>query len=92
MDLLPDQTTTKWSPAEPVKATVKFVGTETLELPIGKTAAFHLAVTPEGGPTEHYWFATDGRAPMLHVMVQYQGPNGQSYRLKELRRWAYWEH
>jgi hypothetical protein len=29
---------------------------------------------------------------MLHVMVQYQGPNGQSYRLKELRRWAYWEH
>lgn len=92
MDLLPDQTTTKWSSTDPVKATVEFVASETLELPIGKTAAFHLTVTPEGGEAEHYWFAADGSAPMLHVMVQYTGPNGQSYRLKEQRRWAYWEH
>ena len=92
--LLPDQTSNKLSAVEPVPYQIRYVGWETLDLPIGAVEAHHLEVSPVSGgndPAMHYWFAADGTAPMLHVMVQYEGPGGISYRLRSLERRAYWK-
>lgn len=95
LSILPNQTTTKWSPVKPVPMTVSYVGEEVLDLPVGETEAHHLRVTPDSAEapagTHDYWFAADGTAPTLHVMVKYQGPGGQTYALRSLDRGAYWE-
>jgi hypothetical protein len=80
---------------EPGTSTVRFLGKETLELPVGSVEAFHLGVVSKRSyaspPGPHYWFAADGSAPWLHALVQYEAPDGTTYRLKSLERTAYWE-
>jgi len=97
--LLADQTTTKWSPTKPADGyVVRYIGRETLDLPIGKVAAHHVRVLhPRDGsqPVHDYWFAASGDAvggmAQLHVMVQYEGPDGMSYRLRSQQRGKYWQ-
>ncbi len=93
--LLADQTTTKWSAPKPRSATIHYVGPETLTLPIGGIAAHQLRVSyddaTENQAGHHYWFAADATAPRLNVMVQYEGPGGVTYKLREQKRWAYWK-
>ncbi len=84
--LLPDQTTTKWGPAEPVRASLRYAGEEELVLPYGKVKAHRVAFGPE--PVSVAWFASD--PALRHIMVQYEGADGTSYRLKRLTREAYW--
>lgn len=94
LQVVPDQTTNHLAPAEPVPAKVAYAGVETLDLPIGSVEAHRLTVTigsGDNGSTATYWFAADGTAPMLHVMVRYEGPGGQTYALRSLTRNAYWE-
>ena len=71
---------------EPETVAIKFMGRETLELPLGKVEADRLQVEDTS-----YWFAAEGSAPWLHALVQYEAPNGTTYRLKSLERTAYWE-
>lgn len=87
--IIPDQTTNKWSPVEPTPATVSYTGRETLDLPIGPTPAHHVRVTGKAIGTLDYWFAADPATQ--HAMVAFEGPGGQTYRLRRLQRDAYWE-
>lgn len=91
--LLRDQTTTKHSPGGFGNgiAIVEMVGMESLDLPIGKVDSYHLKLTLAPTGSEHYWFAADASAPWLHVMVQYEGPGGTTYKLRSLERRAYWK-
>ena len=89
VELVVDQTTTHLSRAEPMDATIEYRGRATLSLPIGEIEAHHVRVTRADGVAHDYWF--DAGDERQHVMVQYTGPGGQSYRLKSWRRWAYWE-
>jgi len=86
--LLPDQTDTHLTPHEPVDARLIYRGQETLDLPIGSINAHRVDLEPMG---DTFWFHPDGSAPMLHVMVHYQGADGTRYELAEHRRWAYWK-
>lgn len=95
--LVIDQTNNHLSPQRPIPYAVIYRGTQTLELPIGEVEAHHIEVTPRqrdvpdpGAAANHYWFAVDGEAPMLHAMVQYRGPFGTEYRLQSLTRDKYW--
>lgn len=93
IELLADQTDTHATPLKPARATVRYAGPETLNLPIGEVRAHHLIVTHDeiGGMTEsHYWFADDAEN-MRRIMVRYEGPWGVEYRLKQLDWWAYWD-
>jgi hypothetical protein len=85
--VVPRQASNKETSMQPVLRRVHFIATKTIDLPVGKTVAHHLFVEPD----EHYWFAADGSAPMLHVMVRYDGPVGHSYRLRSIDRRKYWE-
>lgn len=95
--LVIDQTNNHLSPQRPIPYAVTYRGTETLQLPVGEVEAHRLEVTPlqrnvpdPGAAASHFWFAVDGEAPMLHAMVQYEGPFGTEYRLKSLTRDKYW--
>ena len=92
VDLLPSQTSNKWTDFRPAPATVRYVGAETIAAPIGDVDTHHLVVEADDGQ-HHYWFAAQGGAPWLHVMVQYEGPatGGIMMKLREHRRWAYWK-
>jgi len=98
--MLPDQTSNKWSDTEPVTAGLGCTGIEELDLPYGKVKAHHVYAgqvygEPYAAPMAArvnsrtgLWFAAD---PELgHVLVQYQGADGTVYRLKSLKREAYW--
>jgi hypothetical protein len=81
--VIEDQTTTHLSDATPRAMTLGYAGLETLDLPIGQTAAHHLRIG------EHdYWFAADPAT--RHIMVRYEGPGGVTYRLAAVERRAYW--
>ena len=71
---------------EPETVAIRVMGRETLELPVGKVDSYRLQVEDTS-----YWFAAEGSAPWLHALVQYEAPNGTTYRLKSLERTAYWE-
>ncbi len=93
--VLPDQTTTQHSGPKPVPMRLTFVGRDTLELPVGNVEAYHLRLTTtpadrQDAVVHDYWFAQAAAPPWLHVMVQYQGPAGLTYRLERLERRAYW--
>lgn len=91
--LVPSQKDIHQVSFEPFAARARHVGRETLDLPIGGVEAHHVRVEAEaGGWAADYWFDADGTAPRLHALVQYQGPDGQSCRLKSLVRAAYWKH
>jgi len=77
---------------EPLERTLRCGGREELELPIGAVSAWRLTLEDASGATlATYWFAAEGAAPWLHALVRYEGPNGQSYRLRSIAREAYWE-
>lgn len=66
-------------------------GRETLEVPAGKLETHHLeARAVKGDWRADYWFAADGSAARLHVLVKFVGPNGESYALVSQERSAYW--
>jgi len=98
VNALVDQTTTKLSDAEPMPSIIRYEGLETLSLPFGEVKAHHLRFyrvlqakeqSALSEPVMHdYWFAQD--PGLRHLMVQYEGPLGQSYRLKSVQRRAYW--
>lgn len=91
IQLLPDQTTTRWSPVKPAAAHVTYIGRGMLDLPIGKVDAHHVRVVAAADKTQHdYWLHADGSAPLLHMMVQYRGPGGMTYRIRTVKREAYW--
>ena len=75
---------------ETFDAKVRYAGREVLELPIGPTDAHHLVLEGSGARAD-YWFAADGSAPRLHVLVRYEDPSGARYELSSLVRSAYWE-
>ena len=90
--LLPSQKSTKRVPFEAGARRVRLKGRETLELPAGRIDAYRLDLLEErgSGVAASYWFAADGSAPLLHALVQYEGPGGVSYRLRSHERTAYW--
>ena len=96
LQMLSDQTSSRLTPSEPTPVLISYVGPETLDLPVGQVKAHHVRVAHverPGSPSRQvhdYWFAAEGTAPRLHVMVQYKGPGGITYKLREQRRWAYW--
>jgi hypothetical protein len=71
---------------------VRYAGESVEKLPIGEVRAHKLDLVEEDGTHEaSFWFAADGKAPMLHALVRYEGPFGVSYRLKSHVRGAYWK-
>ena len=99
--VVPDQTSNRAGDVQPRAGLVSYVGRETLQLPFGQVDAHHLTFhykapaalqgTAGKSPIHHYWFAAESSAPWLHLMVQYEGPLGISYKLAEHRRVAYWK-
>lgn len=90
--VLSDQTSNKLSSSDPHPMQVSYVGRETLALPAGQVEAHHLRVATTSGAVlflSNYWFAADPK--LQHVLVQYEGPNGQTYKLRSVERDAYWE-
>lgn len=93
LSLVPSQKSTRRVPFEPLERSVRYGGEEELELPIGALRAHRLTLEdPSGATLATYWFAAQGGAPWLHVLVRYEGPDGVTYRLRSLERDAYWEH
>lgn len=87
LNVVPDATTTKWSPTKPIAAKVTSLGHEKLTLPIGEIEAHGLEVAYVDGTREQYWFEI---APdRQHVMVKAKTVNCE-YALISWRRWAYW--
>jgi len=92
LNLVPDQRKNTKTKTSPEIATITYIGEEEITVPFGKLNAHHLRIdhAEDGGETEsHYWFAADPK--MLNVMVQYQGPYGMSYKLKNYGWWTYWD-
>ena len=90
--VVPMQKDTHQVSFEPVSRTVKFVGSSAIEVPLGTIACHELALVDDKGSTEaRYWFAADGSAPLLHVLVRFEGPQGVTYSLKSHERTAYWK-
>ena len=90
INLVPEQTTTKWSPVEPVTYELKSLGEATVDTPRGPLGTHRVRLVPvAGGERLDYWFATD--PALQHVMVKHVGPMGQTYLLKSVERRAYWE-
>ncbi|MCH8824657.1 MAG: hypothetical protein IH984_14250 [Planctomycetes bacterium] len=92
LNLIPDQRKNTKTKTSPVKATITDLGEEEITVPYGKLNTHHLRIdhAEDGGETEsHFWFAADPK--LLNVMVQYQGPYGINYKLKNHGWWAYWD-
>ena len=86
------QNSTKRVPFALRRLRLTYVGLERLDLPVGQVEAHHLLLTDEIGEIHSgSWFAAEGSAPWMHVMVQELHPDGVSYRLAALERTAYWE-
>jgi hypothetical protein len=91
LQMLRDQTDTHLTLPEELSggvSVVRYVGEETLALPIGEVEAHHLVLRLAPDWEEHYWFASD--PGKLHVLVQYRGSRGVEYKLRKLDRCAYW--
>lgn len=99
--LLPSQKDTRSVPWEPLDCLLIRGPRTLLELPIGQVDAWEVDLvvaadleSARGGSElpvrARYWLAADGAPPWLHVLVQYQGPLGVTYRLQALERSAYW--
>jgi len=78
---------------EPIEAHVRYLGKQELELPIGKVRAHELGLFDgRGQRIAGYWFHSDGAAPWLHVLVQWERPAQKiRARLVSLGRKAYWK-
>jgi hypothetical protein len=91
--LLPDQTSNRLTPTQAQPHRVRYLGRETLDVPLGRFEAHHVEASPVtgDGSSHDYWFAADTSPPMMHVMLRYEGPGGQTYALRKLERRAYWQ-
>ncbi len=95
--LIPDLTDTHRSDPTPIDALIRYIGRETLDLPIGSTVAHHVRVelaeeaSKAAAEASDYWFAAETGPAWLNVLVRYEGPFGVVYELASLKRWAYWE-
>ena len=91
--IVPSQKSTRSEPFEPRDLVVRRTGSGTHELASGEVIATHELELAErsGAVVARYAFAADGSAPLLHALVSYEGPNGESHRLRALERTAYWE-
>lgn len=90
--LVEDFTSTRTIDYQPRPAVIRFNGIETIEVPFGRVECFHLIVErtdDSNAVPSDYWFAVD--PALRHVLVQYEGANGQTYGLKRLAWWAYWK-
>ncbi|MEM6393098.1 MAG: hypothetical protein AAF797_10030 [Planctomycetota bacterium] len=87
LQVVPEATTTRWSPVQPMDATVRLAGKTAMELPIGTVDAYELVVAYADGREERYWFHAD--AAKQHVLVA-ADTFTQRLRLESVRRWAYW--
>lgn len=91
LTVVPSQKSTKPVPYDPEKRVARHAGRQTLQLPVGAVDAHRIdLVRPDRSVEASYWFAADGTAPWLHALVQYEGPEGITYRLKTIERTAYW--
>ncbi len=91
--LVPSQKDTHQVDWTPFPVRVMRTERATLEVPMGKLDAQHLLVQATKGDWHaDYWFAADGKPPLLHVLLKYVGPDGQTYALKSQERTAYWKH
>ena len=89
--LVPSQKDVHRTAFEAGPRTVRHAGRSTQKLPIGDVESHELhLVAPDGSVEAKYWFAADGAAPRLHVLVRYEGPEGITYRLQSQERTAYW--
>ena len=92
LTVLPSLRSNRLVPLEPAPRTVRYVGVEALELPIGNVRAHRLdLLKPDGTREAAYWFHAEGGAPWLHVLVAYEGPGGHAWRLASHTRGKYWE-
>jgi len=100
LDVIPTQTDTHLTPVERVRVVVRYAGREVVEVPAGKIDAHVLQVLPQGAAeytrADRYAFAAaEGADPSLparlHVMVHMRTADGRELKLKQCKRWAYWE-
>lgn len=88
--VVPDATTTHLSAVEPVSATVRYGGLESVSWAGQETPSHRLTVSyaeDSGLPVETYWFEADpGRQ---HLMIQAETVHAK-YTLKRIERRAYW--
>jgi len=90
--LVPSQRDNRRRPFEPQAFTAEHAGRETLDLPAGRVDAHHLSVRADDGSAAYDpWFAADGAAPWLHVLVAYADHDGTRFELRSLERTAYWQ-
>ncbi|MFN0008579.1 MAG: hypothetical protein ACKVXR_11810 [Planctomycetota bacterium] len=89
--VVPSQKDVHRVPFEAEERTVRYAGASTESLPIGEIPSHRLELLkPDGSVEARFWFAADGKAPRLHVLVRYEGPQGIKYRLASMERTAYW--
>lgn len=65
---------------------VRVVGAEAVDTGVGSIESWKVELTVDG-EVDRYWFEKDG----VHVMTRMACADGRTLRLKERRRWAYWE-
>lgn len=83
--LLPNQSTKSLTPAEPVPATVKYIGREEITVPMGKCDTHHVMVTWEQSGKiiqRNFWFSAD--EALMNVMVRGEMADRETYELKTL--------
>jgi len=68
-----------------VPASLRVVGRATVELPVGSIDTWRVE-GEAAGQTASYWFDAVG----THALVQAESPGGDSLRLKQIERRAYW--
>jgi hypothetical protein len=79
ISLLPSQKSNRPTGSEPVNAVIHFVGEE--------ADSYRLELrTNNGTVLGTYWMAKD----RLHIMLRYEGFDGQRYELKSIERVNYW--
>ena len=92
LDLVDSWRDTHASGMATTRFTLEVQGVEQLDLPLGRLAGRRLDLHAEGRSAgRSYWFSTDKSAPMLGVLLAFDGPNGERLRLQEFARDAYWE-
>lgn len=90
--LIPSQRDNRRVTFEPRAFTAEYAGREALDLPAGRIDAHHVAVRADDGSASYdLWFAADGTAPWLHVLVAYEDHAGTRFELRSLERTAYWQ-
>jgi hypothetical protein len=76
--LLPSQKSNRATPSQPVAAEIRGAGEE--------NGAHRIDLTIDGKRAGTYWMARD----RLHVMLKYEGADGQAYELRDVSRVNYW--